>query len=428
MTPQGSIKASLNASDHGSTSSIYEPLQDKESSLSTATLVLTPSKITIEHSAEGEKVFAGNPGTSSSELPDYVYSPSPIKWNFVSDGEGDSNKTEYIEVVSEPQRSEFSHRKNQESREQENQRHPPEVKTVSIWRTDNEEANAIIFHHESEIVENCCDNHLQCNFLLEQNEFQTCSGELCDYLSKSNECSTASPVRGEKLNNSIDLVSQPSTSLDILNRNNISSVFNQLNLSPEIRHYEKTTNLNQNPNNLTPHRFPRQNQHYQQQQQQQGFNNSNLLLNHNLESNYFNDDKFINTSRTTPPPPLPPPHASQPSNISIPLSYLSSLSPSHIDLFNISTSSLYEKPVGINLTTQNQFYTSYSANRQQHHNMSSAGVDNHSTNDNREMSQQSMSTIANGWHIVSETIGIRGLLRGVRKRARKAANYIKGDR
>ncbi len=117
-------------------------MQGDESSFSIANMVLTPSKITIEHSQTGDKAFPQNVPND----PDYI--SSPIKWNFVCDGDGSGNKTEYIEVATQPSTS--------SSKNDGTNRHKSsDLKTVSIWRTDNEERNAIIFHHESEIVENC---------------------------------------------------------------------------------------------------------------------------------------------------------------------------------------------------------------------------------------------------------------------------------
>ena len=74
-------------------------------------------------------------------------------------------------------------------------------KTVSIWRTNsyggaNDDCNAIIFHHDSEVVENCCENHFKTSEDGKKSadskdedstvyEFELCTKENCEYLSKS---------------------------------------------------------------------------------------------------------------------------------------------------------------------------------------------------------------------------------------------------
>lgn len=395
----GSKRTSRSTSVHGSTSSIYEPLQGDESSFSIANMVLTPSKITIEHSETGDKTFPQNVPND----PDYI--SSPIKWNYVCDGDGNDNKTEYIEVSTQPSTSSSKN-------DGPNRQKSSDVKTVSIWRTDNEESNAIIFHHESEIVENCCENYFHCNY--PNDDQASMRAKFGDNFPTNNH---EVPKSTERLNNTIEMIPSHSAPLDILNRNNISSVINQLNLSPEFRHYEKMTNLSQqNSANLTPSRFTRTNQ------------NCNLL-NQNMENNNFTEDKFINTSRnsTLIQPAQPQPHSSTELNAAH-----SSLEPStsaalrNFELFNIATpSSLpHGKPLGINLTTQNQFHTSHNS-RSPNSNSLTGG---HHSNSLLNVSFESSSVISNRWQQVTNTIGLSGLTKIVRKRARKCAEFIKGDK
>lgn len=386
----GSKRTSRSTSVQGSSSSIYEPLQGDESSFSIANMVLTPSKITIEHSETGDKNF---PQTVSND-PDYI--SSPIKWSFVCDGDGSGNKAEYIEVATQPSTSSS---KNDGS----NRQKSSDVKTVSIWRTDNEESNAIIFHHESEIVENCCENYFHCNY---QHEDQHMGAKFYEHLKINNH---EVPKSTERLNNTVEIIPSHSAPLDILNRNNISSVINQLNLSPEFRHYEKMTNLSQqNSANLTPSRFTRTNQNFN-------------LLNQNMENSHFIEDKFINTSRYSTLQPQS--HSSNEINAaSSSLQPTSSSMLTNFELFNIATpsTSQHGKPIGINLTTQNQFHTT-SNSRSLNSNSYLNG--NHS-NSLLNVSFES----SNRWQQVTDSIGLRGLSKVVRKRARKCAEFIKGDK
>lgn len=357
----------------GSESCIYEPLHVDVSSPSTATntVILTPSKITIERS-QAEQMEQMARDTSSSDLPEYMYSESPIKWSFPVDREGKKrpNDTDYIEVLSEPECSSQD--------EKVASKCSYDSKTISVWRTDNEETtNTIIFHHESEVVENCCDNYyFHCKA---DNEFENCSAELCDFISKNNiemenmeVPEDAEPLKPtESLNNAVPLNGQSSAPLINFQKNNISTVSNRLDLSPEIRRYSKSTNLQQhNATNLTPHHFPIATLNNSSATQ-----NGNNTLNQNLGCNYFADDKFVNTSTinrgdvaTTSSQTPQPSHSSTshhhspgglPQINSESSSYLQTLqttNQSGFELFNISNSTLYEKPFGsINLTTQNQF-------------------------------------------------------------------------
>ncbi len=222
------------------------------------------------------------------------------------------------------------------------------------------------------------------------------------------------PKSSERLNNTVEIISSHSAPLDILNRNDISSVINQLNLSPEFRHYEKMTNLSQqNSANLTPCRVTQINQNFN-------------LLNQNMENNNFNEDKFINTSRNASVQPQA--HSSNEMNVAH-----SSLQPStssmlrHVELFNISTpsTSQHGKPIGINLTTQNQFPTSQNYRSLNPNSSTTSGLHSNSL---LNVSFESSRDITNRWQQVTNTIGLNGLAKIVRKRARKCAEFIKGDK
>lgn len=390
----GSKRTSRSTSVQGSSSSIYEPLQGDESSFSIANMVLTPSKITIEHNETGDKTF---PQTAPSD-PDYI--SSPIKWNFACDGDGCANKTEYVEISAQPSTSSSKYDGNYRQKS-------ADVKTVSIWRTDNEESNAIIFHHESEIVENCCENYFNCNYQHDDQQQQLRTQIRETFNTSSHEV----PKSNERLNNTVEIVSSHSTPLDILNRNNISSVINQLNLSPEFRHYEKTTNLSQqNSANLTPCRLSRINQNFN-------------LLNQNMENNNFNEDKFINTSRNATNELNAHHNVAQSSNNP---STSSSAMLRDLELFNISTPSTSHRgrPIGINLTTQNHFPTSHNSRSLSSNNY----PDEHQSNSSLNVSFEPSLAITNRWQQVTDTVGLSGLARIVKKRAKKCAEFVKGDK
>lgn len=389
------------SSVRGSESCIYEPLHVDVSSPSTAnnTVILTPSKITIERNQNEH----GPRETTNGDYHEFGYQASPIDWQFPPPPEpepstsGRGNKTaardtDFIEVVAEPE--DIAPRDDKDVK-----KFTYDSKTISVWRTDNEETtNTVIYHHETESVDNCCENYyFHCKA---EGEIDNCSAVPCELMPISgtmdcceytnSETDDVPAKHSESLNNMVAVASHPTTPLINFQKNNISSLTHRLDLSPEVRRYSKFTNLQQqNDTNLTPHHFP----------VVSGESNGNANgqhrtanVNQNLGCNYFADDKFVNTSvgsrdathqqqsqqqhqqqqqQQQPQPTTQPqqqPHSSnqatssfyqhspgQPLINSESMQYLQTNS-NTFELFNISNSALYEKPFGsINLTTQNQF-------------------------------------------------------------------------
>lgn len=494
------------SSYHGSSSSIFEPapppplpaselvgscgyigctigLNGGGGDESSVSIVLTPSKITIEHQSD---VDDGDDRVDSDcddgrpppippplDLPQYSSSSSPIKWNFSGNGDGELNKNE-ARIMSSSDTSTDSQKPLRYRQQQQQQ--------SDIWQTNNGGSNAagepktshVVYHHESEVYDNCCDNYAfyQHDSMYDVSdvydpdavaEVDDSDAELNEFFAKSTQRPTLPNNNPPALlmNNQLDIHRSPqraanaTMSIDILNRNNISSVINQLNLSPEFRQYEKTTNLThqQNSNNLTPNRFP---------------NAAGMMTVYN--SNYWsNDGKFINTSlrnsmgadaaatvasATTDPPPQ------QRSA----LNFTESTQQPPFELFNISAANRYDKPMGINLTTQNLFdnsmylssSSSSAANRRyrqsQMFTMTGSGAEASAAADggNGNLLGQQQQTrpapvpppmphpavqpsmmpasAANRLESVTNTMGLGGLYRIVRKRAKKCADFINGDR
>lgn len=153
-------------------------------------------------------------------IPEFFNSPSRIKWNFLtglpdrsrshsqigssdyktdiddedecnSQHEDDDDHECKIDQILKQKSSSFDSKQHQQQNRD---------KTVSIWRTNSyggahDDCNAVIFHHDSELVENCCDNHFTTTDdgkkSGEKDEdstvysFELCTKENCEYLSKS---------------------------------------------------------------------------------------------------------------------------------------------------------------------------------------------------------------------------------------------------
>lgn len=407
------------SSVRGSESCIYEPLHVDVSSPSTAnnTVILTPSKITIERNHGEQQHMVRD--TSSSDLPEYVYTQSPVKWHFPAEriDKKPSKDTDYIEVVSEPECSTVRDDK-------EVKKFTYDSKTISVWRTDNEETtNTVIFHHESEAVENCCDNYyFHCKA---DGEIENCSGISCEFISANNvDCcdhildnaNDNSPAKQiESLNNMVAISSYPTTPLINFHKNNISTLSTRLDLSPELRRFSKFTNLQQqNDTNLTPHHFPLGNQNASSSGG--AMPNGNTNINQNLECNYFSDNKFVNTmrdgSRNQQQPQQQQPNQQSTQvyspghpQINSESSYYMQTNQNAFELFNISNSTQYEKPFGsINLTTQNQFEPF--SNRGQSGNNNGNGSNHNNNNNNNETSDVQINREYNAGQ-ASETVNMR---------------------
>ncbi|XP_052873821.1 uncharacterized protein LOC128279142 [Anopheles cruzii] len=154
-----------------------------------------------------------------------------------------------------------------------------DFKTVSIWRAENgDEGNAIIFHHESEIVENCCTNHF-----LDHSNYDVCRVDNCDYLIRSSDTDTGSKRAScgtlckseERLNNAIAPSASLAKQLELKQRNVFTTTAGPgasmsggasttptlaataptatvySIISPDLKRFEKQTNLNRHSVNLS---------------------------------------------------------------------------------------------------------------------------------------------------------------------------------
>lgn len=161
------------------------PSTSKASSLK----VLTPSKFTVESYTLPLHRRHRSCGSTDSfddiSIPEYFHSPSRIKWNFLT-GLPDRSRSQ-SQVGSRSSNNEFK-TDNEEDIEdamaKEKKQHVCKIdeilrkesspfspdsssqpsrsrdKTVSIWRTNGgDDCNAMIFHHDSEVVENCCKSY-----------------------------------------------------------------------------------------------------------------------------------------------------------------------------------------------------------------------------------------------------------------------------
>ncbi|XP_065080804.1 glucose transporter type 1-like [Ochlerotatus camptorhynchus] len=278
-------------------------------------MILTPSKITIENIGQLSEIAANDYEFDDIDvnIPEVFPSPSKIKWHFLagldenksnksrississlvdagSSGRGrsgtESGGADVSETASERRRDDSSDNDYSPNLIQE-QPLPPipaavqsssssckieellkksspsasaEFKTVSIWRAENDdEANAIIFHHESEIVENCCTNHF-----LDHSNYDICTVDNCDYLIKSSDTPKSSRKSSmskseERLNNSVALSCSTGNRLELKQRNIFTSTLSTSTtppnvysiISPDLKRFEKQTNLTRNSVNLS---------------------------------------------------------------------------------------------------------------------------------------------------------------------------------
>jgi hypothetical protein len=179
-------------------------------------------------------------------IPDLFSSPSRIKWNFLTglpdhsrsqsqiyssdyktdeddeedDDDDDEDETCDVEENQDECKIDEILRRKSTSLDTRYHSHQCETETVSIWRTNSygrarDDCNAIIFHHDNELVENCCETHFrssqqqqqqqqhlhqqhehhhhdskECHHAMKEDdstvyEFEMCTKENCEYLSKS---------------------------------------------------------------------------------------------------------------------------------------------------------------------------------------------------------------------------------------------------
>lgn len=321
---------------HGSGLSLFEPLQVDVSTPSTNTVILTPSKITIEHSNDYEGGRDKKPcanGRNQAKRNRYV--SSPIQWSYAHHQDEvnvNNDRTDFIEIVSEPEELCRSHSaigqpntsKAMNLRAKNGYDTPKkpiqcdDSNAFSIWemaKEDNERERTIIFHHKSDIGDKCCDNYCPRNEsdtemeIIADRSFTTKMTEEESNVTQMNGkqmCCTSMSSSLELLNNSMPLSTiagtNNSTALANFQKNNISQTESHryLDLTSDIRRYSKITNFEQQ-------------------------NASNLLPN------------YLSRSSNT--------------NLNEPTTGTSSF-----ELFNIPSTSMYDKPFGsINLTMQNHF-------------------------------------------------------------------------
>lgn len=244
-----------------------------------------------------------------------------LKWNFLSDLRKEKEKQQRERErrksdVSQMANSQTMHRRKKDDYWKLRQS-AQNVNNISIWRAENDERNAIIFHHESEVVENCCGN-MYFQYLTDQN-----------YTDHSTHTKSS-----EVLNNTFDARSKMSGSLQNMQHNVFSrSSSNVYSITDEFKVFEKQSNLTRDSINLS-HNY----RHSLSSSHSSLYTAANHLANHNL-------NKILNTSR-------PSNTQASTSNANRTLNVENNLS---INLPTIQ----YEKPSHLqNLTAQNQLQQS----------------------------------------------------------------------
>lgn len=212
-------------------------------------VILTPSKITIENYPMMVRVPKTAPTTPEyhrrsrmrevivSPLPDYATSPSPIHWHFPcsdSDGTGTtSGGTGMSEDTTTSTSTDESHTVIQNYGKK-------ATKTVSIWRTSensDEEASAMIFHHESGTVENYSGNSTRSYIRLQEPDQGVAGG-----IKKATD--TAESFFGALLNNAIATPrNQCEETLKMSHNNAFPTLSSVHDLSNEIRRFQKASNF-----------------------------------------------------------------------------------------------------------------------------------------------------------------------------------------
>lgn len=204
---------------------------------------------------------------SNRQVPD-------LKWNFLSDLRKEKEKQERERErrksdVSEMTNPPIIHRRKKDEYWK-LRKSAQNVNNISIWRAENDERNAIIFHHESEVVENCCGNMYYFQYLNDPN---------FDDRSSRTKSSNV-------LNNTFDARSKMSGSLQNMQHNVFSrSTSNVYNITDEFKIFEKQSNLTRDSVNLS-HNYL----HSLSSSHSSLYTAANHLANHNL-------NKVLNTSR-----------------------------------------------------------------------------------------------------------------------------------
>lgn len=280
------LNASQPNSQLGSLTSIFDRAREIES----GKMIVSPSKVTIEHQTSGKE------SGSNKDLPEYACSPSPIRWSFLADGSTRKSPTDYESGAtgggdhrSEHQQSHDRAGSSGTSRKCRDS--PLHIRGGAGTSDEYEESTTVLFHQEGEAYNNCCNNYVQCNSYLDH-DLQITSEDIHEYMSKGNQ-------QGVILNNSKNYPFQPSNALEFQYKNNFNNnpAGARDGALESRRSSTKETNLNQNSTdgstldsrNSTPLSPTNINL-------SSSSNNINIVFNSYLERN-ANEVKFINTSR-----------------------------------------------------------------------------------------------------------------------------------
>jgi hypothetical protein len=288
--------------------------------------------------------------------------------------------------------------------------------TVSIWCAENnDEGNAIIFHHESETVENCCTNRLP--YFEDSRHFDMSvrddNGFNCITVTANGKYGAGSEG---KLNNELNW-EQPTTSLEIIKNifpSSSSSSKNVLSISSDLRVFEKTTNLNRNSVNLS--------------QNLRSMSSSTSSL-------------YLSTGGGTAGRSYDPTKLNKRNNTATNDSFFS-MSAHDIRQNMDLVVSHYNKPTSINLTSQNRLNGNGGSNHHQHQQTVSEQLQHHvamvegSTVIQMDgIGESSSTTNLNSLNATTpmhlrrlQHVGLNGLLHAVRSRAKKCKKLIQGKR
>lgn len=184
-----------------------------------------------------------------SPLPMYATSPSPIHWHFPcsdSDGTGTSVGLGMSEDTTTSTSTDESHTVIQNCGKNDGGKG---TKTVSIWRTSensDEEASAMIFHHESGTVENFSGNSNRTLIRLEDPFVDnSLAGDRTRQREDKLEKEAGEKYFGPQLNNATGRSrSTPSEdTLKMSHNNSFPTISSVHDLSNEIRRFQKTSNF-----------------------------------------------------------------------------------------------------------------------------------------------------------------------------------------
>lgn len=247
-------------------------------------LASTIDNVAYYHQGQGSGAAdkQGNPGLPHSAG---YETPSSIRWNFL----GDLKKEEAEAAArNRRRRSEQQGLSTQQPRSQPGvnrsyeeywrmRKSTQNVNNVSIWCAENDERNAIIFHHESGVVENCSGN------------------DLFHFISGSNNSEACAPKTksSEMLNNTVD---QPAAKLSGSLQNMKRNVFSQsssniYNITSDFKVFEKQSNLYRNSINLSQNYLSSLTSSQSSLGTFAGFNNPNLNLNKVLNTSHSNNGR-----------------------------------------------------------------------------------------------------------------------------------------